>query len=268
MLSKNTSENMRTITNEYIRERLSKGQRDDKRGPWDFRNITIETNAIPNAEGSALVTMGNTKMLCGIKIDLAEPMRDTPKDGNLTTSAELLPMAADHFETGPPSPEAVEFGRVVDRGIRAAEMIDTSKLFIEEGKVWSVYIDLYVLNYDGNLFDAGTLAAVSALSSARMPKYEDAKVIRDGMLEKLEISNMSTSCTFAKISDSLLLDPNGAEEELMKTRVTISNDEKVIRAMQKGLGGSFTPKELDSLIDIAFDKSKELRSVIKKAIGE
>ncbi len=259
---------MRTITNEYIRERLSKGIRDDKRGPWDYREIAITTNWIPNAEGSAMVTIGNTKVLTGIKIDVGTPMKDKPEEGNLTTSAELLPMAAEQYETGPPSPEAVELARVVDRGIRASGMIDTKKLFIEKDKVWGIYVDLYILNWDGNLFDAGTLASVAALATARMPKYQDAKVIREHEMERLQINSMPTSCTFAKVSDALLLDPNGAEEELMKARITIANDDQVVRAMQKGLGGSLAQKEIDSLIDITFDKSKQLREILKKAIGE
>ncbi len=233
-----------------------------------FRKINISTGTMPNAEGSAEVNMGNTKMLAGIKIDVAEPMRDTPKDGNLTTSAELLPMAAESFEIGPPSPEGVEFARVVDRGIRAAGIIDTESLFIEEGKVWSVYVDLYVLNYDGNLFDAGTLAAMSALATAKMPKFEDGKVVRDSTMKNLQISNLVTSCTFAKVLDQMLLDPDAAEEELTKARLTVANDDKVIRAMQKGLGGSFSTSEIDNLIDVAFDKSREMRGMIKKITGD
>ncbi len=258
---------MDKITNEYIRERLAKGLRDDNRGHLSYRNINLWVNPMPNAEGSAIAQIGNTKVLAGVKIDIGEPMRDTPNDGSIATNAELLAMAADQYESGPPSPESVEFARVVDRGIRAAGMIDTAKLFIEEGKVWSVYIDLYVLNFDGNIFDAGTLAGVAALTSARMPKYEDSKVIREGNLAKLGVANLATSCTFAKVGDTLLLDPNGAEESVMRTRLTIANDENVIRAMQKGLSGSLTQKEIDSLIDVTFDKSRELRNIVKKATG-
>jgi len=242
--------------------------RNSKRGPMSFRDIVLSTGTMPNAEGSAEARIGNTKVLAGIKIDVAEPMRDTPEDGNLTTSAELLPMASESYDIGPPTPEGVEFARVVDRGIRAAEMIDTSKLFIEEGKVWSVYIDIYVLNFDGNLFDAGTLAAVGALATAKMPRFEDGKVIRDTGMKKMQIENIVTSCTYAKVLDTLLLDPDGPEEQLTKARLTIANDENVIRAMQKGLGGSFSTREIDSLIDTTFDKSKELRGIIKKSSGD
>ena len=41
-------------------------------------------------------------------------------------------------------------------------------------------MDLYVLNYDGNLFDAGTLAAMAALMNTKVPKFEDGKAVEDG----------------------------------------------------------------------------------------
>lgn len=260
--------NITTITEQYIRERLMKGVREGGRGMFEFRKMDLEVGKMPNAEGSTTINLGNTKVLVGIKLDVGEPMKDKPDEGGIMTGCELLPLAHHTYDAGPPSAESVELARVIDRGIRAAGMIDLKKLFIEEGKAWNVFVDVYVLNYDGNLFDAGTLAAVTALSSARMPKYEDGKVIREGKLGKLEISNLCTSCTFAKVGGAIVLDTDGGEEDFSETRLTITNDEKAVRAMQKGLGGAFTPKELDTLVDTTFEKSKELRRIVEKAKGE
>lgn len=256
---------IKSIRGEYVKELLNRGIRDDSRDFYQYRNIRIERGFIPNAEGSAQVDLGNTRVLAGIKMDFGTPMPDKPNEGNLMVAAELLPLASAEFDIGPPSPEAIELARVVDRGIRAANMIDLPALFIEEEKVWSVYIDIYILNYDGNLFDASTLAAVAALTDTRMPKYEDEKVIRTGKLDKLKISNIVTSCTYAKLDDKMVIDPDGAEEGVMDGRITIANDEKYIRAMQKGLSGSFTSQEIDHLIDKSFEKSKELRDIISKS---
>ncbi len=259
---------LRAPNEEYIHELLGKGIREHDRGNWDYRDIAIEINKVPHAEGSAQVDIGSTKVLAGVKIDVGMPLPDKPDEGALITGAELLPLAAAEYETGPPSPEAIEFARVVDRGIRAAEVIDLGSLFIEKDKVWTVFVDIYVLNYDGNLFDAGTLAATSALLSARMPKYEDGKVTREGKLAKLKTNGITTSCTFAKVGGKLLLDPNANEEEIMTTRLTVANDENVVRAMQKGLSGSFTFEEIEKMIDTTFEKSKYLRGIVKKAVGE
>jgi exosome complex component RRP42 len=260
--------NISTITEQYLRERLTKGVREGGRGMFSFRKIDLEIGKMVNAEGSAEINLGNTKVLVGIKLDVGEPMKDKPDEGGIMTGCELLPLAHHSYDAGPPSAESVELARVIDRGIRAAGIIDLKKLFIEEKKVWNVFVDVYVLNYDGNLFDAGTLAAVAALANARMPKYEDGKVIREGKLGRFEISNLATSCTFAKVAGTTVLDTDGNEEDFSEARLTISNDEKVIRAMQKGLGGSFAPKEVDALIETAFEKSKDLRRLINSTRGD
>ncbi len=258
---------MQLITNKFLKERFALGKRDDDRDPMTYRDIKLTLNEIPNAEGSAIVEIGNTKVLTGVKVDLSEPMSDTPNDGNMTTSAELLPMADDNYDVGPPTPFGVELARVVDRAIRAAGVIDTEKLFIEEGKVWGVFVDMYILNNDGNLFDAGLLASVAALLSCKVPKYENETVIREAM-GKLPTKNITTSCTFAKFADNLLLDPTANEEALAESRVTIGNDEEVIRSMQKGMSGSFSMKDLDQLIDVTFEKSKTLRQILKNNTGD
>ncbi len=257
-----------TVKGEYIAEMLKHGAREANRGLMDYRKISITPNMLPNAEGSAQVEIGNTKILAGVKVSLDEPLKDKPDEGSLVVSAELLPLASPHYEPGPPSPEAIEYARVVDRGIRAANVLDTKALFIEKDKVWTAFVDLYVLNYDGNLFDAGTLAAMVALSTAKQPKYEDEKVIRTGNLSRMKINSLITSCTFAKSGSNILIDPDGTEESVMDARVTIANDEKNVNAMQKGLSGAFTMDEIDQLIEKTFEKSKDLRSAVKKAIGE
>ncbi len=259
---------MQDENREYMLELLGKGSREQERGQFDYREIRIKKGVVPHAEGSAQVDLGSTKVLAGVKLVVGTPMQDKPNEGALATSAELLPLASPEYEMGPPSPEAIELARVVDRGIRAAEVVDMDALFIEKDKVWNIYTDIYILNYDGNLFDASTLAATTALLSARMPRLEGDEVIREGALEKLKTKNIVSSCTFAKLKAKLLLDSNAAEESIMDARVTIANDERVVRAMQKGLSGSISFKDLEQMEDVAFEKSKELRSSIAKALGE
>ncbi len=249
------------VKGSYVLELMENGTREDGRSLLDFREITIEKGVIPNAEGSARVKLGNTTVLVGIKADIDSPMKDKPDEGNLMVSAELLPLASKNYEPGPPGEDAIELARVVDRGIRAQNMIDLKSLFIEKDKVWSIFIDVYVLNYDGNLFDASYIAAVAALNNTKIPKYEDEKLNRSETTQ-LKLNGIVTSCTFAKLAGKVVLDPTGNEESVMSARVTISNDENSIRSMQKGLSGSFTQNELEELISVSFEKSKELRDKI------
>lgn len=253
------------VKTQYIKELIAKKMREDGRKMDQFRPARITTGVISHAEGSAQVDLGNTRVLVGVKIQIEEPMPDTPKQGNLMVSAELLPLAHEEFESGPPSPQSVELARVVDRGIRAAECIDLEAFFIEEGKVWTAFIDLYVLNYDGNLFDAATLAAVSALYTAHMPGYDAEKKVADYTKKAgpLKMKGMVASTTFAKIDNQIVLDPNIHEENTADTRLTIVTDGKNVRAMQKGLGGAFTPKEIESLVDVSLQKYGEVTGWIE-----
>ena len=146
------------IKKDYIIKLAKSGKRADDRKFDEFRKIEIETDIIKKAEGSAKVRIGNTQVIAGIKMDVGEPYPDTPDSGVMTTAAELIPMASPDFESGPPDEESIELARVVDRGIRESEVIDVDKLCIVPGeKVWMVFIDIHILDYDGNLFDAAAL---------------------------------------------------------------------------------------------------------------
>lgn len=252
------------VKTHYIKELIAKNMREDGRGMLDYRNIEVATDVIEHAEGSAQVDLGATRVLVGAKMQVEEPMKDTPKQGNLMVSAELLPLAHAEFESGPPSPASIELARVVDRGIRSAECIDLDSLFIEEGKVWSVFIDIYVLNYNGNLFDAGALAAMAALANTRMPKYEDDKAVYEERKTPLKINNIALSSTFGKIDRTLLLDTDIHEENAASARLTIGTDGKRVRAMQKGLGGSLTVRDVESLADVALEKFSMLKKHVNK----
>lgn len=251
------------VTNGYVRELITKGLRKDMRKMSDYRQLKITRGVLDNAEGSAEVYLGDTRVLAGVKMVLGEPMEDTPKEGTLVMATELLPLASVEYEAGPPTPDAIELGRVTDRGIRAGKCVDLESLFVEEGKVWSVYVDLYVLNYDGNLFDACEIAAMSALLNTKVPAYEDGKVVRERRVKELKIDNIVTSATFAKINGSMLLDPSGTEEAAAAARLSIATDGKFVRAMQKGLGGSFTVKEVGEMAEVALAKHAELRKQIE-----
>lgn len=250
---------------DYIKKLLANGVREDSRGLMDFRPVKIVPNAVEHAEGSAQVDLGATRVLCGAKLVVGTPMEDTPNQGGLVFSAELLPLASAEYETGPPSPNAIELARVVDRGIRSGNVVNLEKLFIEEGKAWTVYVDLYVLNYDGNLFDASSMAAMSALLNAHMPKYEDGKAIMSESAGKLAVDNTVISSTFGKIGDKIVLDTTGLEESAADARLTVAVDNDNVRAMQKGLNGSFTVSEIDELVGTAFNKYKELKGYVDRS---
>ena len=138
------------ITADRIKTYLKQGKRFDGRGLDDFRNIEIETGVSKNAEGSVKIKLGKTEVLVGVKMSLGTPYPDSPDEGNLMVTAELLPLSSSRYENGPPKFPAIELGRVTDRIIRESKFVDFKSLCIKEGeKVWTVFVDIYSLNDDG-----------------------------------------------------------------------------------------------------------------------
>lgn len=256
------------IRQRRIAQLIALGKRLDGREPNDYREIQLESGLIERAEGSARVRLGKTEVLVGTKIEVGEPFPDTPDAGVLTVNAELVPLASPTFEPGPPDENSVELARVVDRGIRESKAMDLESLCVEPGKkVFVVFVDVYVLNHDGNLIDASALAALAALVNTKMFNYE----VKEGEIKiksgykPLPIRNHPIAVTFAKIGDKLIVDPWLDEEQVMDARLTltIEKDGKVC-ATQKGGDGFFAPQEIFEAGKIAQQKAVELRKLVVK----
>ncbi len=251
------------VRQKQIEQLLEKGNRLDGRGPMDYRELKLELGLIERAEGSARVRLGKTEVVVGAKIQMGEPFPDTPNEGVMTVNAELVPFASPNFEPGPPDENSIELARIVDRGIRESHMIDTSKLCIEPGKkVFVVFVDVYVLNHDGNLIDASALAAVAALTNTKMSKYEveEGEVKIKSGYEQLPLKKHPITVTCAKIGNKLVVDPWLEEEQVMEARISFAIDEdENICAIQKGGSGYFEPEQVFEAARIAKEKAKELR---------
>jgi len=246
-----------------IRDFIKSGKRIDGRNFDEYRRITVKKGAIGVAEGSADVTIGKSRVIAGVKTEIVTPFSDRPNEGTLTFGADFLPMAHETFEPGPPRVESIELARVVDRGIRAAEAIDLKSMFIEEGKVWGIYVDLYVIDHDGNLLDAAAIAATAALQSLELPEYRDGKIIREERTPK-KLLEVPTYCTFVKIGDKLVLDPLYAEEIVADARITFCVGDDTLYAIQKAGHGAFMKEEVLSMLDKSFAMRKELLTYIER----
>jgi exosome complex component RRP42 len=251
------------VRQKQIGQLIEAGKRLDGRGLTDYREFTIEEGLIERAEGSARIRLGKTEVLVGVKVGTGAPFPDTPNEGVLTVNAELVPLASPTFEPGPPDENSIELARIVDRGIRESKMVDSTKLCIEAGKkVFVVFVDVYVLNHDGNLIDASALAAVSALVNTKMPNYEveDGEVKIKTGYSPLPLKDHPITVTVAKINGKLVVDPWIEEEQVMEARISMAiNDDGNICAIQKGCAGFFTPQQISEAAKIIQEKAAELR---------
>jgi exosome complex component RRP42 len=324
-----------SIKLEYLIKLAKEVKRADGRAFDEYRNIEIEPGIISKAEGSAKVKIGKTQVLVGVKMDVGDPYPDIPEEGVMTTAAELIPLASPDFESGPPKEDAVELARVVDRGIRESEIIKVEKLCIIPGKkIWMIFIDIHILDFDGNLFDAASLASLAALMTAKVPvktyrekwlldsfynmqekdenirnyMKNNSKILLDKIQKKesiweyLEKNNSDLlkiikknlpiawdywynnkedfklplkeqeiliSVTSVKFGNIVVMDPSLDEEETAEARLTVATDNNGdIRAMQKGLNGTFTEEEVKKVIKASIDNGKKIRELLYKNVGK
>jgi exosome complex component RRP42 len=254
-----------TVEKKYIRDNLQKEKRIDGRGLWEYRDFDIKTDTIAAAEGSSDVSLGGTRIITGLKYDIGEPFPDLPDEGVCTVMAELLPLASPLFERGPPDEESIELARVVDRGIRHADCVQTKKLCIKEGEaVYILFVDMYVINHSGNMIDCGGVGALTSLISSRVPKGEwvngEPKWNGEYFTGSDIIKEIPLPVTFGKIEDMTFLDPNLAEELVCDGRITISVTKDDITSIQKSGSATFTFEEIKILGKKAFEIASNLRS--------
>jgi ribonuclease PH len=147
--------------------------RPDGRQPDELRPVEIATGYLKAAEGSALITVGNTQVLCAASIEATVPsfLRNTGK-GWVTAEYSMLPRAtatrtAREVAKGRPSGRTHEIQRLIGRSLRS--VIDLAVLGER-----SIILDCDVLQADGGTRVASITGAYVALALAikRMLQYK------------------------------------------------------------------------------------------------
>lgn len=245
------------IRKDYLYNLILKGERADSRSFEQYREISIERDVIKKAEGSALVKLGSSQVLVGVKMQPGEPFPDSPNRGVIITNAELVPLASPTFEPGPPNEVGIELARVVDRGVRESKAVDLESLCIVPGKqVWIIFIDVHILDDCGNILDAASLGAIAALLTAKVP----ANKFGLGDDYTLPVKDIPIATTAIEFSDVLMFDPGVDEEAIANTKLTvISTTDGKICGMQKSGTGALKPEQIYRIVDIACEKAREIR---------
>lgn len=257
------------LRREQIRRLLLSKTRIDGRSLDQLRDGEIKIGVTKTADGSAEVRLGKTHVVAGVKVGLGQPFPDAPDEGVLVVNAEVLPHASPYTEVGPPDESAIELARVVDRGIRHCGYVDFKKLVVEGGKAYILWVDLYVINDDGNLIDAANIAAVAALKNATLPvaiKEETMiKLDRENRIQlPIDLEKIPVATSVGKIGDVLFLDPTFEEELSLEGRITFTFSQDKIVAIQKTLGG-FTRAELEAALELAIRGRERLIEFFKKS---
>ncbi len=173
--------------------------RSDNRAPDQMRPVKITPNFISVAEGSALIEVGNTRVICTATIDEAVPawMRNSGK-GWITSEYGMLPRSTLTRTTreaskGKPSGRTQEIQRLIGRSLRA--VVDLKQL--GERTVW---IDCDVIQADGGTRTASITGAFVALGIAL------SRLVEAGTLKSVPLRDFVAATSVGIVDGEILLD--------------------------------------------------------------
>ncbi|KAG7224550.1 hypothetical protein INR49_011302 [Caranx melampygus] len=248
--------------------------RPDGRELTEFRTTTLNIGSISTADGSALVKLGNTTVICGIKAELANPTVEAPGKGYIVPNVDLPPLCSSRFRPGPPGEQAQAASQFIADVIESSEMIQTEDLCIDRGKLcWVLYCDIMCLDYDGNVLDACVIALLAALKNTQLPEItiNTETCSPEVNLEKrhgLNIHKHPVATSFSIFDNSILtVDPTSEEETLATAQLTVvMDDEDRLCSLHKPGGTSLSGERLQECINRATARQREIQKLIDKVI--
>ncbi|KAG0276013.1 Exosome complex component RRP43 [Linnemannia exigua] len=252
---------------EFFRRFTTEGVRPDGRLLDSFRPTTVHHGVISTANGSAMVRIGGTTVVCGVKAEVAEPRLDAPDQGYLVPNVELSPMCSSKFRPGPPSEQAQAVSEAINRVLKESKVLDLKDLCIEEGKaVWVLYVDAVCVAYDGNIYDAALAAIMAALNNGTI-KVSGGTAANDENSFKLKLARTPLSATFAIFDTTLtiLADPNVTEETISDGQISITLDETGLLCGVTKIGAaSCSQRVLKDCVQSAKKRTLQLRGIMNQ----
>ncbi|XP_004594595.2 exosome complex component RRP45 isoform X1 [Ochotona princeps] len=257
----------------FLLRAIEEKKRLDGRQTYDYRNIRI---SFGTDYGCCVVELGKTRVLGQVSCELVSPKLNRATEGILYLNLELSQMAAPAFEPGRQSDLLVKLNRLLERCLRNSKCIDTESLCVVAGeKVWQIRVDLHLLNHDGNIIDAASIAAIVALCHFRRP---DVSVQGDEVTlytpeerdpVPLSIHHMPICVSFAFFQQGmyLLVDPSEREERVMDGLLVIAmNKHREICTIQSSGGIMLLKDQVLRCSKIAGVKVAEITELIQKAL--
>ncbi|KAH8860911.1 Exosome complex exonuclease RRP42 [Schistosoma japonicum] len=150
----------------YLIQGIEVGCRMDGRGPSEYRPLEIETDILSHATGSASIRIGETFIVCCVKMEVGKPSLTRLNEGRIEINVECYPTATYRCNEKGAS-ELAERLKTTLQSTYQSEFINLNSLCIQRGRqCWVIYIDLLILEGAGNLLDASSLVIKAALLNA------------------------------------------------------------------------------------------------------
>ena len=222
--------------------------RQDGRGLDRLRKVNITRNYLKFAEGSCLIELGNTKVICTATVDENVPSFLKGTDtGWVTAEYGMLPRSCQkRILRNKTSGRTYEIQRLIGRSLRA--VVDMKSL--GERTIW---IDCDVIQGDGGTRTASITGSFIALVDALY------KIKKDGLIFKIPIKDFVAATSIGIIKDNFLLDLSFEEDSKadVDMNVVMTGKNEFIEVQGTAEGKSFSKEQMDKLMDLA-----------KKGIGE
>ena len=231
------------------------------RATRSLRDVSIERGAVPYAEGSALVSFGNTRVLCAASVETGVPgWRKGSGEGWITAEYAMLPRAT--LTRSPRERQQVggrtqEIQRLIGRSIRA--MINDFKF----GE-FTVKVDCDVLQADGGTRTAAITGACVAVTDA----FD--WLVRTGRATSSPVRRRVAAVSVGVIDGEPRLDLDYEEDVRAEVdmNVVMSSEGRFVEVQGTGEHGTFARGELDSLVDLAVEGIVTLDGIQQEALAK
>jgi ribonuclease PH len=234
--------------------------RPDGRNPGDLRPLTLERKANPYAEGSCLVRMGGTLVLCTASVETGVPgWRRGSGKGWVTAEYAMLPRATTERtqrERNGAGGRTQEIQRLIGRSVRAC----LSGFDFGEH---TIRIDCDVLQADGGTRTASVTGAAVALSDACDWLSRSAGV-------KNPFQRLVSAISVGMIDGEARLDLNYAEDKgaEVDANIVMAEPDQLVEVQGTGENKCFSRSELDRIMDLALDGGRRLFAAQRAALSE
>ncbi|MDA8212934.1 MAG: ribonuclease PH [Clostridia bacterium] len=243
------------MSTQTLKTTKQNGDREDGRAPDQLRPVQITRNYIKPAEGSVLIEVGDTKVICTATVEeKVPPFQKGSGKGWVTAEYSMLPRAT---QTRTPRESAKgkiggrtqEIQRLVGRALRS--VVDLDKL--GERTVW---LDCDVIQADGGTRTASITGAFVALVDALQ------KLVDTGQLAKLPVTDYLAATSVGKIKGNLMLDLCYTEDSQAEVdmNVVMTRAGKFVELQGTAEAEPFTREEMDGMLALA---EKGIRELIK-----
>lgn len=237
--------------------------RTDGRAANELRPVKITPGFLPYAEGSVLIEMGQTRVICSASIDeRLPPFLRNSGQGWITAEYSMLPRATQQRTSreigrGGPSGRTHEIQRLIGRSIRAAANM---RLLGER----TITLDCDVLQADGGTRTAAITGAYVAFALAVN------RLLAAGKIQRNIITNEVAAISVGVVDDTPLLDLKYDEDSRAEVdmNVVCTGDGRFIEVQGTAEREPFSRAQMDSLLALATDGLTTLIARQRKIIAE